>query len=117
MAGHDDVQAGRALNGLVAAIGLRAMRFDEAHERSLVAEGEAARVTDPLVRGELPRNEARALIRQGRYEDAAKKIEECLAIWEPAFGEDAFIVSGALTDLGNVEYFRGRYLEAIDTYG
>ena len=111
---HDVVQA-RALTALVAEIGLRQARFEEAHAWELLAEAAAARA-DPFARGELQRNLGRLLYREGKFTEAREAIERCLAIWEPTLGAEDLAMAGPLTDLGNAFFAEARYDDAAATY-
>jgi len=115
MTGHHDEMLARALSALVVEVGLRQARFDEAHAWAALAAAAAVR-GDALVRGEVPRNVGRLLYREGKFEEARARVEECLRVWQPAFGEDALPIAGALTDLGNVQYAEGDYARAVRTY-
>jgi tetratricopeptide (TPR) repeat protein len=116
IAGGHEAQAARAFTALVVEVGLREARFAEAHEWARFAQAEVDRVSDPFVRGELPRNVARVFVREGKYDDARASTEKCLSIWEPALGRDDYAVAGAVTDLGNTFFMQGRYSEAIARY-
>ncbi len=116
IAGGHEAQAARSLTAIVAEVGLREAHFESAHEWALLAQAEVDRSNDPFVKGELPRNVARVFTREGKYEDARANAEKCLAIWEPALGEDDYAIAGALTDLGNTFFSEGRYPEAITRY-
>jgi tetratricopeptide (TPR) repeat protein/tRNA A-37 threonylcarbamoyl transferase component Bud32 len=111
---HDEVLA-RALTALVAVVGLRQARFEEAHAWAALA-GAAADRGDAFVRGEMRRNLGRLLYREGKFGEARAEIEACLAVWRPALGEDAYSVAGPLTDLGNAFYSEGDYARAIEQY-
>jgi serine/threonine protein kinase/tetratricopeptide (TPR) repeat protein len=116
MAGHHDVVLARALSAEVVEIGLRQARFAEAHEWAVLAEAAVERTGDPFVRGELPRNVGRLLLREGKYDESRASIAKCLSIWEPALGREDLAVAGALTDLGNVSFTQARYEDAIAIY-
>jgi tetratricopeptide (TPR) repeat protein len=111
---HDEVLA-RALTALVAVVGLRQARFEEAHAWAALAEAAADR-GDAFVRGEMRRNLGRLLYREGRFEEARGAIEACLAVWRPALAEDSYPVAGPLTDLGNTFYAAGDYARAVEQY-
>ncbi len=116
LAGRHEPMATRALTALVAEVGLRQARFAEGHDWAKLAEAEAERSTDPFLKGELARNEARVFVREGKYDDARAAIERCLSIWEPALGKDDYVVAGAVTDLGNVLYETGDLVAAQRAY-
>ena len=111
---HDEVLA-RATTALVAVVGLRQARFEEAHEWAAVAQAAADR-SDAFVRGEMRRNLGRLLYREGKFGEARAEIEACLALWGPALGDQAYAMAGPLTDLGNAFYSEGDYARAIDQY-
>jgi tetratricopeptide (TPR) repeat protein len=115
LAGHHDDALARALSALVVEVGLRQARFEEAHAWAALARAAADRGS-VFVRGEERRNVGRVLLREGKLADARAQTEECLALWKPALGDDAFPIAGALTDLGNAYFGQGDYARATDTY-
>jgi tetratricopeptide (TPR) repeat protein len=116
IAGGHEAQAARSFTALVAEVGLREARFAEAHDWARFAQAEVDRVSDPFVRGELPRNVARVFVREGKYDEARASAQQCLSIWEKELGRDDYAVAGALTDLGNTFFFQGNYPDAIAQY-
>jgi tetratricopeptide (TPR) repeat protein len=115
LAGRHDSMLARSLTGLVAIVGLRQARFEEAHAWAALARSAADR-GDAFVRGEERRNVGRLLMREGKREQAKAEIEACLAAWRPVLGEDALAIAGPLTDLGNAYYGEGDYARAVDMY-
>ncbi|MGD0529198.1 MAG: serine/threonine-protein kinase [Polyangiaceae bacterium] len=115
IAGHHDEMLARSLAALVVEVGLRQARFEEAHSWASLAEAAAER-GDAFARGEVRRNEARLLYREGKFADARAQSEACLALWRPVLGEDAFSIAGPLTDLGNTYYAEADYARAADMY-
>jgi serine/threonine protein kinase/tetratricopeptide (TPR) repeat protein len=116
LAGKHELQAARGLIALVSEVGLRQVRFAEAHEWALLAAGATERTSEPFIKGELARNVGRVFFREARYEDARQSLEKCLAIWEPVLGKEDDAVAGALTDLANVQVETGKTDEAILAY-
>ena len=115
LAGHHDEVLARSLTALVAETGLRQARFDDAHRWEALARAAADRGS-AFVQGEERRNAARVLLREGKLAEARAQTEECLALWRPALGDDAYPIAGALTDLGNAYFEEGDYARATDTY-
>jgi tetratricopeptide (TPR) repeat protein len=115
IAGHHDQMLARSLAALVVEVGLRQARFEEAHAWASLARAAAER-GDAFVRGEVRRNVGRLLYREGKFAEARRETEECLAVWRPALGDDAFAIAGPLTDLGNAYYAEADYARAADMY-
>jgi serine/threonine protein kinase/tetratricopeptide (TPR) repeat protein len=106
LAGRHEAQAARTLSALVVEAGLRQGHFAEAHEWARLADAAIERSNDAFIKGELARNEARLFLGEEKLADAHAAIDRCLALWEPALGDD-FAVAGAVTDLGNVLLYEG----------
>jgi len=115
LAGRHESQAARTLSALVVEAGLRQGHFADAHEWARLADAEIEHSNDAFIKGELARNEGRLFLGEEKLAEAHAAIDRCLAIWEPALGED-FAVAGAVTDLGNVLLYEGDVQAARAAY-